>query len=185
MTPVVLSQHCTYKEAIYSPTAIKHGIDNTPDARQLENIKNLLIAVFEPLRIWANTALYVSSLFRSKDLNKRIGGANSSQHLCNNGAAMDIDAEVYGGITNNQLFFYIKDNLPFDQLILEDVNENGDGRWVHVSYNARRNRKDVLVMKRIKTNGKLKPTYFPYEQVTEVFAREAKENESGNSRNDS
>ncbi len=174
---VYLSPHCTYKEAIYSKTAISTGVDNTPNEKQLANIKDLLLFIFEPLRNWANTALYVSSLFRSEVLNNIIGGANSTQHLCNKGAAMDIDADVYGGITNNELFFYIKDNLVFDQLILEDVNENGDGAWVHVSYNKDHNRKDAILMKRIKQGDKLITTYFPYEEPIGSPTGEPKENE--------
>lgn len=174
---IYLSPHCTYKEAIHSKVAASVGVDNTPNEKQLANIKELLLFVFEPLRVWANTALYISSLFRSEVLNNIIGGANSSQHLCNKGAAMDIDADVYGGITNNELFFYIKDNLLFDQLILEDIDESGNGAWVHVSYRADSNRKDVLLMKRIKKGNKLITTYVPYEEPIESPSGEPKTNE--------
>ena len=72
--------------------------------------------------------------------------------MANNGAAMDLDADVYCGITNRQIFDYIKDNLEFDQLIYEDVKPDGTAGWVHVSYNKDRNRKEILIMKRV--NGK-------------------------------
>ena len=175
-----LSPHCSFKEAVYSSTAVKFGIKNEPTDKQLLNIVNLLNNVFEPLREAAKHPIAITSMFRSAALNKKIGGANSSQHLCNNGAAMDIDADVYGGVTNNQLFYYIKDNLEFDQLILEDVDEAGNGAWVHVSYNEGLNRKDVLVMKRvynpIKKKNEIK--YFPYvESEMELSARSAEEDE--------
>jgi len=160
-----LSLHCTYKEATYSQTGVKKGIDNTPNEVQLSNIKKLLERVFEPVRKWHGNALYISSLFRSKKLNTYLGGALSSQHLCDNGAAMDIDADVYGGLTNKQLFLYIKDNLEFDQLILEDIDKRGEGQWVHVSYNEGKNRGEVWFMQLIKQGKKTIKKYIPYGEL--------------------
>ena len=72
--------------------------------------------------------------------------------MANNGAAMDIDADVYKGVTNSEIFNYILENLNFDQLIWEFGNdENPD--WVHVSYVSDiLNRKEVLKAYKDKDN---------------------------------
>jgi hypothetical protein len=75
-----------------------------------------LRASFSPLGA-LNCPIYVSSFFRSKKLNKAAKGSSSSTHM--KGEAMDLDADVFGKVTNAQIFHYIKDNLEFDQLIWE------------------------------------------------------------------
>jgi zinc D-Ala-D-Ala carboxypeptidase len=132
-----LSKHISYEEAIHSDTAKRLGILNIPNAEQLINMRNLATRIFEPVRAHFNVPIYISSFFRSSALNKAVGGATASQHMANNGAAMDIDADRYGGITNQQIFDFIKDTLDFDQLILE----NG---WVHCSYKEKGNRKQIV-----------------------------------------
>jgi len=152
-----ISRHVSYKEATNSATAKRLGILNSPTEAQLHNMSIVAKMVFEPLRVHFSVPIYVSSMFRSEELNKALGGATSSQHMANNGAAMDIDADRYGRVTNEEIFSYIKDNLQFDQLIAEGV-ENGHVEWVHVSYKAKKNRNQVLIMYR--ENGKSK--YLPY-----------------------
>ena len=49
------------------------------------------------------------------------------------GRALDLDADVYGGCTNSQIFNWIKENLEFDQLIWE-FGDDDNPDWVHVSY---------------------------------------------------
>jgi hypothetical protein len=56
---------------------------------------------------------------------------------------MDLDS--LGGKTNLEMFHYIKDNLDFDQLIWEFGEEP---KWIHVSWNKKKNKKQVLVTKR-------------------------------------
>ena len=83
-------------------------------------------------------------------MNDRIGGASGSQH--SKGEALDLDADVYGGLENYQLFHYIMDNLEFDQLIWEfGTEENPD--WVHVSCKKENNRGEVL--RAVRQNGKV------------------------------
>ena len=150
----MISKHISEKEAFGSSTASKLGIDNIPNAQQLENIKLLAEKVFEPLREWVGSPIQINSIFRSKALNAAIpGSSNTSQHCADNGAAMDID-DNFGGATNAEMFNWIKDNLDFDQMIWEygdDLNPD----WVHVSYKATGNRNQMLRVKRI--NGK--PVY--------------------------
>ncbi len=145
-----ISPHISYKEATRSSTAIKKGILNAPSPLQLMAMRRLAMEVFEPLRNHFGVPVYISSFFRSKKLNKIIGGSMSSQHLCLNGAAaMDIDADVFGGCTNKEIFEYIRDHLDYDQLIWEyGTDDNPD--WVHVSFKVADNRREMLRAKRIK-----------------------------------
>lgn len=136
-----ISEHISYLEATKSATAIKKGIDNTPDEVALESMKLVATKVYEPVRVHFNKLIGLSSFFRSPKLNKIVGGSTSSQHV--KGEAMDIDTDIFGGLTNSEVFNYIWDNLDFDQLIWEfGDDENPD--WVHVSYKASNNRGQVL-----------------------------------------
>ena len=144
-----ISKHISYKEATRSQTAVRKGINNEPDAYQLQNMQVLAEKVFEPLREHFGVPIAINSFFRSQKLNKAIGGAAGSQHT--QGRAIDID-DTLGGVSNKQMFEYIKANLDFDQLIWEFGNDNNPD-WVHISYvSESENRKRVL--KASKKNGK-------------------------------
>lgn len=152
-----ISKHISYEEATYSNTAKRLGIVNKPTFLQLVRMKLIALCIFEPLREYFKVPIHVSSMFRSLRLNKAIKGAKNSQHLANNGAAMDLDADKYGGITNEDIFNYIKDNLEFDQLIAE-FELNGQPKWIHVSYKAVDNRREILIATKVKNKTK----YIPY-----------------------
>ena len=126
----MISKHISYKEGTHSITAIRKGIDNEPNEEQLANMKLVAEKVFEPLRIFINGPIKVNSFFRSPDLNKAIGGSTKSQHC--KGQAIDID-DTYGKATNAEMYWWIKENLDFDQMIWEFGN-NDNPDWVHISY---------------------------------------------------
>lgn len=139
-----LTAHFNLAEFTRSESAKRHGVSNEPTPEHLENIKVLCERVLEPIRAKYGP-IVISSGYRSKLLNHYIGGTLKSQHL--EGKAVDIDMDGMGSVTNKQIFEYIKYNLEFDQLI----NEH-DYSWVHVSYNAGKNRKQILDA--LKVNGK-------------------------------
>ena len=147
----MISKHISYKEGVHSITAIRKGIDNEPNEEQLANMKLVANNVFEPLRVFINGPIKVNSFFRSPDLNKAIGGSTKSQHC--KGQAIDID-DTYGKATNAEMYWWIKENLDFDQMIWEfGSNDNPD--WVHVSYvSPDKNRNRCL--KAYRENGKTK-----------------------------
>tara|TARA_R110000796_G_scaffold19237_5_gene57800 strand:+ start:2777 stop:3268 length:492 start_codon:yes stop_codon:yes gene_type:complete len=153
---IEISKYVSYDEVVVSNTALRKNIDNTPNECQLEKIKVLCKKVFDPLREWVGGPVKVNSVFRSKKLNSAIGGSRSSQHMALKGAAIDID-DNYGHKTNLEMFHYIKDNLEFDQLIAEFPN-NGEPRWLHVSYNEGVNRNRILIATKINN----KTTYLLY-----------------------
>jgi hypothetical protein len=126
-----LSKNLTLAEVTKSTTAKRLGIDNTPDEWTTENLRQVAINIFQPLRDSFGCPIYVSSGYRSADLNTAIGGSKRSQHV--EGRAFDLDADVYGRCTNSQIFKWIKENLEFDQLIWE-FGDSDNPDWVHVSY---------------------------------------------------
>ena len=135
-----ISKHISYKEGVHSNTATRRGFNNTPNKYQLASMKLVSEKVFEPLRRHFGEPIRINSFFRGSLLNTAIGGSKTSQHC--KGEAIDMDAT--NGITNKQLFDYIKDNLDFDQMIWEFGNDN-DPDWVHVSFtNKRKNRNKIL-----------------------------------------
>ena len=145
-----ISPNLNLAEITRSDTAKRHGIDNTPTAEHLENFKLLADKVFEPIREHFKTPIFISSGYRSKELNAFIKGSSSSQHCT--GQAIDIDMDGSNGeVTNRMVFDFIKNKLDFDQLIWEfGTDFNPD--WVHVSYVKGKNRKQKL--KAVRSGGK-------------------------------
>jgi len=146
-----ISTHLNLSEVTRSETAKRRGISNAPTAEHLENFKKLAENIFEPIREHFGVPIHVSSGYRSKELNSAIGGSLSSQHC--QGEAIDIDMDgSSSGVTNADVYNFIKDNLEFDQLIWEfGTDKNPD--WVHVSYESKgKQRKQKL--KAVRTNGK-------------------------------
>jgi len=138
----MLSKNLSVKEVVKSSTAIKHGIANEPSIGHLESLKALADNVFQPMREHFGVPVAVTSGYRSKALNDLIGGSSSSQH--SKGEAIDVDADVFGGTTNADIFNYLREHTDFDQLIWEfGTNENP--AWIHVSYNKGKNRREVLM----------------------------------------
>ena len=152
-----ISEHLDLSEIIRSESAKRAGITNMPTEEHIKNLKLLAENIFEPIRANFRVPIRISSGYRSKSLNSYIAGSMSSQHCKGEAIDIDMDGNPHG-ITNAQIFQYIKNNLPFDQLIWEfGTNENPD--WVHVSYSSTgKQRKQAL--KAIKENGRTQ--YKPY-----------------------
>tara|TARA_R100000278_G_scaffold110767_2_gene88083 strand:- start:1337 stop:1795 length:459 start_codon:yes stop_codon:yes gene_type:complete len=149
-----ISKYISWNEAVKSKTAEKHEIENSPNENQIQEMKKLAKNVFDPLRVWAGHPIRVNSFFRSPELCLKLKSKPTSQHT--KGQAIDIDS--LGEKTNSDLFYYIKENLNFDQLIWEfGDDENPD--WIHVSFvNENSNRGNVL--KAIKKNKKINYIFF-------------------------
>ena len=126
----MISKHISYKEGVYSITATRLGINNTPNDDQLKNMELVAEEVFEPLRGYVDGPIKINSFFRSPDLNKAIGGSTKSQHC--KGQAIDID-DTYGKMKNSEMYYWIKEHLDFDQMIWE-FGDDDNPDWVHISY---------------------------------------------------
>ena len=141
-----ISANITYAEAFKSQSAVRHKIKNTTnDPEILKNMKHVAENVFEKIRAHFGKPIGISSFYRSPELNKIVGGSPTSQHAT--GEAIDIDADIFGGLTNKQIFDFIKNNLEYDQLIWEYGTEKNPA-WVHVSLKrVGKNRKQILYIK--------------------------------------
>ena len=126
----MISKHISYKEGVYSITATRRGINNTPNDEQLTNMETVAEEVFEPLRVYVDGPIKINSFFRCEELNKAIGGSSKSQHC--KGQAIDLD-DTFGRATNAEMYHFIKEHLDFDQMIWE-FGDDDNPDWVHVSY---------------------------------------------------
>ena len=139
-----LSEHLSLKEVIKSNTATRRGISNQPTQQHLQNLLIVAKEIFEPIRVHFNEPIYVSSGYRSRELNKAVGGSKTSDHC--KGFALDLDQDYRNTqVTNKEIFEFIRDNLQFKQLI----NENNYS-WIHISWDAKNLKQEVLELK----NGK-------------------------------
>ena len=146
-----ISKHITYHEGTYSRTGERKNLDNTPNPRQLKCMAEVAENLFEPLREWVGGPIKVNSFFRGEPVNTAIGGSKYSQHM--KGQAIDID-DTFGHKTNAEMYYYIKDNLDFDQMIWE-VGTDKNPNWLHISWVSHRpNRKKLTIAKKL--NGRTK-----------------------------
>lgn len=128
-------KYFTIKELCHSLTAIQKGIDNTPNSEIVNNLKQLILYILDPLRERYGKPINVNSGYRCKKLNDAVKGSKTSQHI--KGLAADITA---GSKKENKILFdlIIEMNLPFDQVIDEK-----NFSWVHVSF-SKNPRKQIL-----------------------------------------
>jgi len=134
-----LSRNFTLSELTKSDTAIRKGINNNPNAEQIEKLKSLCENILQPVRDHFGR-VKVTSGFRSVDLCLAIGSSVNSQHA----KAEAADFEVVG-VDNAELADWIKRELPYDQLILEfyTPGEPNSG-WIHCSITEGMPRKQFL-----------------------------------------
>jgi len=145
---VHLTKNFTLEELTKSETALRFGMDNTPNDEQLANMVALCECVLQPIRDHFGKGVKVNSGFRDPEVNAKVGGSKTSDHC--KGMAADIEIP---GIANAELAQWITDNLEFRQVILEFYTPGiPDSGWVHVSYNSGDNKKQVLTA--TKQNGK-------------------------------
>lgn len=130
-----LSNHFSYNELVNSPTAKRLGIDNTPGTKELIELKKLAVSVLEPIRLYWNAPVIVTSGYRCPLLNKAVKGSSTSQHVA--GQAADIRTVSDRFKDNKKLFLLIKKmveegKINVGQLIWEYGNDSGPD-WIHVS----------------------------------------------------
>lgn len=127
-----------FREMINSAKADEFSIDNFP--KDCDIIDNIIYTMecLDKIREEYGLPLYISSGYRCPDLNTKVGGKETSQHL--KGQAADINI---GSVEKNRAFFNWcscnKDKINFDQLI-----DESHFSWVHISFKKENNRKQVL-----------------------------------------
>jgi len=143
-----LTANFTLAEMTKSETALRHDMDNTPGEQEIAALKLLCEKVLQPVRDHYGKGVKVNSGFRHPEVNAKVGGSKTSDHC--RGHAADIEIP---GVANAELAEWIRDNLEFRQLILEFYTPGvPDSGWVHVSYVAEDNKKQVLTA--VKRDGK-------------------------------
>ena len=124
-----LTRNFTLSELTKSDTAIRKGINNNPNAEQIEKLKALCENILQPVRDHFGR-VKITSGFRSEELCLGIGSSSNSQHA--KAEAADFECP---GVDNVELADWIKRELPYDQLILEfyTPGEPNSG-WIHCSW---------------------------------------------------
>ena len=135
-----LSKKFSLQEMTKSQTALRKGIDNVPNQEQIDNMVKLAENILQPIRDEYGSFI-VSSGYRCPELCLQIGSSIDSQHA--KGQAADFEV---AGVDNMELAEWIRDNLEFDQLILECYTGGNTG-WIHCSY-VHEPRKEILTYNR-------------------------------------
>jgi len=131
-----LSDHFSLWELTKSQTAIRNGIDNTPDEESIRNLKEVCAKILEPVRVHYGRPFTPSSGYRCLSLNRLLGSSDRSQHII--GQAVDFEVP---GISNMDVARWMINELAYDQLILEFYKEHDPhSGWVHCSYDETKNR---------------------------------------------
>ena len=146
-----LTEHFTLGEMLRSETAERLKIPNVPLKCHIERLRNLCVRCLEPTRQRFKVPIQVSSGYRCEPLNSAVGGATTSQHLRGEAADIVIPRRHWPFCVTTQeqmariLFDWMKDNVGYDQLILE---HHGASWWVHVScrIDTRKNRQQILMI---------------------------------------
>lgn len=133
-------KHFTIEELCHSNTARQKGIDNisTPEIRQ--NLETLILRLLDPVRSEWGSPITVTSGYRCPELNRAVGGAVSSQHM--KGEAADITAG--NREKNRRLFEQITRMAQTGQLRFDQLIDEKNYQWIHVSYRADGNRNQIL-----------------------------------------
>ena len=160
-----LTRNFTLSELIKSDTAIRKGINNNPNAEQIEKLKALCENILQPVRDHFGR-VKITSGFRSVELCEAIGSSARSQHA----RAEAADFEVVG-VDNAELFDWIKDNLTPDQLILEfyTPGEPNSG-WIHCSWIPDQPRASFLHAYRSEGKTKYKPILGSAKDLVQIQA---------------
>jgi len=151
-----LTANITLDEMTKSDIAERKGINNNPSPKQIDNLKALAVNILQPVRSEFDKPLIIRSGFRCAELNIEIGSSINSQHCAdNNSAAADFEIP---GVDNKELAQWIRDNLIWDQIILEFYKEGEPSSgWVHCSYSSDLNKKESLIAYREDNKVKYKP----------------------------
>ena len=149
-----LSENFSLNEFTKSDTAVRKGIDNTPNDDHLKSMKALCENVLQKVRSHFGKSVRITSGYRSPELCEAIGSSARSQHA--QGEAADFEIT---GIDNKELAKWIRSELEFDQLILEFYKDNEPtSGWIHCSYSTDHNRGQSLRAQRV--DGKV--SYTPW-----------------------
>ena len=122
---IMASPNFSMDELTHSDTAARHGIDNTPNENEKDNLYKLAMELENVRKLLNNKPIYISSGYRCLALNELLGSKKTSSHI--KGLAVDFTCRQFG-TPNEIVFALINSDIPYDQVILEF------DRWVHLSF---------------------------------------------------
>jgi zinc D-Ala-D-Ala carboxypeptidase len=123
-----LSDNFYLNEFIKSNTATRLNIDNTPTPAVIESLEFLANRILQPVRDHYGKVVNINSGYRCLELNRALHSSPGSQHRRGEAA----DFEIHG-IDNYEVACWVRDNLSYDQLILEFYDGTPSSGWIHVS----------------------------------------------------
>ena len=132
-----LSDHFTLEEGTFSETAVKMGISNQPDAKQLENMKTAAVGM-EKIRALLGKSIKVNSWLRLPAVNVAVGGSAKSAHM--DGWAIDFTCAGVG-VPLEVAKKIAASDIAYDQMIHEY------GRWVHISFEPALRKQQLTIFK--------------------------------------
>jgi zinc D-Ala-D-Ala carboxypeptidase len=144
-----LSKNFTLQELIYSSTAMRLGIDNSPTKEGVLKLTLLATELLQPIRERLSAPIRITSGYRSPQLSEVIGSSANSQHC--RYEAVDMQFVKRGKMDNLLIYQALIDlDLDFDQCILEFGNSTKEldsthPAWIHLSWKVTDNRKQVLI----------------------------------------
>ena len=122
-----LTPNFSLDELTKSESAARFGIQNIPSPQVKQNMK-AVAQQMEKVRLFLNAPIVVNSMYRSPELNRKIGGSVTSSHV--EGWAIDFISPRFGSPEKIARFLVAKfkeAGIKFDQIIME-------GTWVHLSF---------------------------------------------------
>ena len=137
-----MTEHFTLNEFLRSDTASRYKIDNTPNKEQLENIE-FVARQLEIIRSYYNKPMFITSGFRTKELNTLLKGSKTSQHM--QGLAVDINLKTK---EENHIFFNLVNKLIQEKKIkVYQLIDEYNYKWVHIGFSQTNPKCQVLHLK--------------------------------------
>jgi hypothetical protein len=171
-----LSKNFTLRELVRSEAAerVPELLEkqNNPPMLVIDNLRYLCAVAIQPVRDLLGVPITVNSGYRCDEVNTKVGGSDSSQHVLGEAADIELHPAAAAMLNlratidklvmahtgkvikpdadpNAYLFAYIAlnlDKLDVDQLIHEYGAGYGKPAWVHVSASQRKNKREIVFM---------------------------------------
>ena len=131
------SKYFTVKEMLYSDTAKRLKIDNTPKSDEIVDNIQYLMGRLDEIREGYGKHIYINSAYRCPKLSQSVGGVSSSYHQLGLAADLRFDSDLKD---------YIINNCQFGKLIEE---RSKSATWIHIQFCKNRNEETnkVIYMK--------------------------------------
>ena len=131
-----LAPNFTLEEFLVSQEGARRGLDNTPDADALDNLR-ILASTLQGVRNFLGHQIIITYGYRSPDINRLVGGSPTSAHLL--GLAADFTCPGYGAPLDVARAIGHQWGLRWDQIIYEYRS------WVHLSVDPRYRRQTLTI----------------------------------------